>query len=267
MNGFFEELEAQLYAAAQAQTAGARARLPVRWARLRTKMRMVPALVALAVTVGVVIIAFSVGSHAHRGASQGHGGAVARPGRTTTAATTTATANPATTASGRQDCNAAGINAQPLREGTCLQNAMTVVVVNKRSTLHLKSLDARYRGFHRDGKLAIAAITIKNKLGQPQRWQHTQAAWFIPRSSAPGNHPFYAENLDAETGDQNSCLWKTGTAANGGLQPGKSVTCDVVIEIPAGADPAGSGSDLYIADFGDDASNALQPVGIIRTYH
>jgi hypothetical protein len=265
MTGFFDELEAQLHTAAQAQTAGARARLPVRWARLRTKMRVVPALVALAVTVGVVVIAFSVGSHAHRGTSQSHGVAVARPGRTTTAAT--ATANTATTSSGRPDCNAAGINAQLLREGTCLQNAMTVVVVNRSSTLHLKSLDANYGGFHRDRKFAIATITIKNKLGQPQRWQHTQAALLIPGGSAPGNHPFYVENLDAETGDHNSCLWKTGTAANGGLQPGKSVTCDVVVEIPAGADPAETGSELYIANFGDDVSNSLQPVGIIRTYH
>lgn len=267
MTSFFEELEAQLYTAAQVQTAGVRARPPARWARLRTKMRTVPALVALAVTVGVVVIAFSVGSHAHRGTSQSHGVAVPRPGRTTTAATATTTANTATTSSGTPDCNAAGINAQLLREGTCLQNAMTVVVVNKSSTLHLKSLDAIYGGFHRDGKFAIATITIRNELGHPQRWQHTQAAWFIPSGSAAGNHPFYVENLDAETGDQNSCLWKTGTAANGGLQPGESVTCDVVVEVPASADPAGSGSDLYIGNFGDDVSNALQPVGIIRTYH
>ena len=265
MNSFFEELEAQLYTAAQAQTAGSRARLPMRWVRLRTKMRVVPALAALAVTVGVVVVVLSVGSHAHRGTSQSHGVPVVRPQRTTTAAT--ATANTATTSSGPPDCNAAGINAQLLREGTCFENAMTVVVANKASTLHLKSLDASYGGFHRDGKFGIATITIKNKLGRPQRWQHTQAALFIPGGSAAGTHPFYVENIDAETGDQNSCLWKTGTAANGGLQPGESVTCDVVIEIPANADPAGSGSGLYIANFGDDVSNALQPVGIIRTYH
>ena len=265
MSSFFEELEAQLYTAAQAQTAGSGARLRMRWARLRTKMRLVPTLAALAVTVGVVVVAFSVGSHAHRGTSQSQGVAGVRPRRTTTAAT--ATANTPTTSTGRQDCNAAGINAQLLREGTCLENAMTVVVVNKASTLRLKSLDARYRGFHKDGKFGIATITIKNKLGQPQRWQHTQAALFIPGGSAAGTHPFYVENLDAETGDQNSCLWKTGTAAHGGLQPRESVTCDVVIEIPAGADPAGNGSGLYIANFGDDVSNWSQPVGIIRTYH
>jgi hypothetical protein len=174
----------------------------------------------------------------------------------------------ATTPSGPRDCNAAGINAQQLREGTCVAGAQTVVVVNKTSTLHLKSLDANYVGFHRNGKFATLTITIKNKLHTPQQWQHTMAALFIPGTSAGArNSPNYLENLDAEIGDQNSCLRKTGTAANGGLQPGASVTCDVVFDIPASAGPAASGS-LYIANFGEDVSNPSRlPVGIIRTYH
>jgi hypothetical protein len=45
------------------------------------------------------------------------------------------------------------------------------------------------------------------------------------------------------------------------------VTCDVIFEIPASADPTASGSTLGIANFGDDVSNASQPVGTIRTYH
>lgn len=178
-------------------------------------------------------------------------------------------ARTARTPSGPPDCNAAGINAQQLREGTCVAGAQTVVVVNKTSTLHLKSLDANYVGFHRNGKFATLTITIKNKLHTPQRWQPTMAALFIPgASTGAGNGPNYLENLDADTGDQNSCLQKTGTAANGGLQPGASVTCDVVFDIPASADPAVSGNGLYIANFGEDVSNPSRlPVGIIRTYH
>jgi hypothetical protein len=145
---------------------------------------------------------------------------------------------------------------------------MTVVVVNKTSTLHLKSLDAHYAGFHRHGRFAIATITITNKLGAPQQWQHTQAALLVPAAGAgTGIHPFFVESLRAETRDQNSCLWKTGTSAHGGLQPGESVTCDVVVEIPAHAAPTSTGSGLYIANFGDDVSNPSRPVGIIRTYH
>ena len=253
MNSFFDQLEDQLHTAAQAQTAATRGRLRVRSGWLKTGRRIATTLAAVAlavgVTVGVAVVAFTIGSHArHVDGRRDAGGA--------------------TTSGVPPDCNAAGIDAQQLREGTCLENATTVVVVNETSTLHLKSLDARYVGFHRHGKFAIATITITNKLGNPQQWQHTQAALFIPGAGAgAGTHPFYLETLRAETGDQNSCLWKTGTGANGGLQPGKSVTCNVVVEIPASAAPTAIGSGLYIANFGDDVSNPSRPVGIIRTYH
>jgi hypothetical protein len=173
------------------------------------------------------------------------------------------------TPSGPRDCNAAGINAQQLREGTCVAGAQTVVVVNKTGTLHLKSLDAKYVGFHRNGKVAALTITITNRLHMAQQWQPSMAALFIPgTTTGAGNSSNYLENLDADTGDQNSCLDKTGTAPNGGLQPGASVTCDVVFDIPANADPAASGSGLDIANFGEDVSNPSRlPVGIIRTYH
>lgn len=171
----------------------------------------------------------------------------------------------AATPSGPPDCNAAGINAQLLREGTCVINGTSiVVVVNRTSTLHLRSLDANYVGIHRNGTLAILTIRLTNTLHTPQQWQHTMADLFIPRTSSG---PDYLENLDAEMKDQNSCLLKTGTAANGGLQPGASVTCDLVFDIPASADPATSGSTLGIANFGDDVSNASGPVGIIRVHH
>jgi hypothetical protein len=267
VNSFFDQLEAQLRSAAQSRTAGPEARLRTRWGGLRTGARIAPIVAALAVTLGVFVAALGTGSHAHRVGRQSQGVAGSGPARTTTGATSTTTRHTATTPSSLADCNAAGINLQQLREGTCLENAETVVVVNKTSTDHLKSLDASYRGLHSHGKFAIATITIKNKLDQPQRWQHTQAALFIPGGSDVGTHPFYVEDVHAEIADQNSCLWKTGTAAHGGLQPGDSMTCDVVIQIPASADPAGNGSGLYIANFGDEVSNPLQPVGIIRTYH
>jgi hypothetical protein len=107
-------------------------------------------------------------------------------------------------------------------------------------------------------------ITIWNKLRTPQQWEHTQAALFIPGT---GSGPNYVENFAAEMRDRQACLWKTGTAAKGGLQPGAAVRCDLVFEIPTDADPASPRSTLEIANFGDDVSNASQPVGIIRTDH
>ncbi len=65
----------------------------------------------------------------------GHHNAGTRTGAAVPSGTRTAT-----TPGGPRDCNAAGINAQQLREGTCVAGAQTVVVVNKTSTLHLKSL-------------------------------------------------------------------------------------------------------------------------------
>jgi hypothetical protein len=66
MNSFLDQLEAQLQAAARARTAGSRARMRVPWGWLRTGTRVTAVLTALAVTVGVAIVAFTIGSHAHR---------------------------------------------------------------------------------------------------------------------------------------------------------------------------------------------------------
>jgi hypothetical protein len=219
--------------------------------------------IALLVAVGAIVLAghHKAGSQAGAGVPSG--------------------ASTATTPAGPPDCNAAGINAQQLGEGTCVDNGMTVVVVNKTSTLHLKSLDANYVGFHtqnslRDsiggasatakGKFAILTIKIKNKLRTAQQWQHSMAALFIA-TTGTGSGDSYSESLDAESGaDHNSCLRKTGSAAQGGLHPGASVTCDVVFDIPVTADLAAPGSGLDVANFGEDVSNpSRQPVGIIRT--
>lgn len=207
--------------------------------------------VALLVAVGALV---AVGHH-HARTKAG----ISRP----------SPAHTATTPNGPPDCNAAGINDQQLREGTCVSGANTVVVVNKASTLRLKSLDAKLMALRRNRTSAILTIAIKNKLHTPERWQHTMANLYIAgTNSGAGNSPFYDENLNAEMGDQRSCLWKTGTAARGGLPPGASATCDLVFDIPAGADPAGRSSGLYIANFGEDVSNPSRlPTGIIRTYH
>jgi hypothetical protein len=122
-------------------------------------------------------------------------------------------------------------------------------------------------GIRRTGNFAIVTLTITNKLRTPQRWLDTKDSLFIPGTNGgDGNGPYYGEDSTGDNGDQNSCLWKTGVAAQGGLQPRASLTCDVVFSVPAGDDPTSVGSTLLVANFGDDASNARQAVGVIRTY-
>jgi hypothetical protein len=265
MNSFFDRLEAQLHTAAQSRTAGSGPRVRTRSGWLRTATRIAPVLAAFAVTVGVLVVALGVGSHAHRVGRHSQGVVGSGPGSTTAGGISPTTRHTATAPGALPDCNAAGIDSQQLREGTCVVGgASIVVVVNKTSTLRLKSLNARYIGLRRHGNLATFTITVKNKLATPQLWRSRQAALFIPDT---GSGPNYLENFDAEDRDPNSCLWRVGTAGNGGLQPGASVTCDVIFEIPANADATAPGSTLGIANFGDDVSNASQPVGNIRTYH
>jgi hypothetical protein len=262
MNSFFDRLEVQLHTAAQARGAGSGARLRARWGWLRSGARLAPILAGLAVTIGVLVVALGVGSHAHRVGGHSQGGA----GSATTGVIGATTSHTPAAPRGLPECSAAGIDAQQLREGTCVVGgASIVVVVNKTSTLRLKSLTARYVGLRRAAELVTFTITVKNKLATPQLWRSpTQADLFIPGT---GSGPNFLESFAAENRDPNSCVWKVGTAGNGGLQTGASVTCDVIFEIPASADPTAPGSTLGIANFGDDVSNASQPVGTIRTYH
>ena len=105
-------------------------------------------------------------------------------------------AHTATTPNGPPDCNAAGINDQQMREGTCVSGANTVVVVNKAGTLHLQPLDAKLVALHRSGTSAILTIVIQNKLRTPERWQHSMANLYVAGTdSGAGDSPFYDENL------------------------------------------------------------------------
>jgi len=141
-------------------------------------------------------------------------------------------------------------------------------VVSNTSTLHLKSLDAKYAGLRRNRTgPTIVMLTITNKLRTPQQWLDTMDSLFIPGTNGgDGNSPYYGEDPTGDNRDRNSCLWKTGAATHGGLQPGASVTCDVAFNIPASADPLSVGSTLLVANFHDDVSNAKQAVGGIRTH-
>lgn len=201
--------------------------------------------------------------------------------RATTAAPSTLTTAAGTTASGPPDCNAAGINSAQLKEGTCTSNGQTVVIVNKASSLHLKSLDANLVGTAAhdslgsgtgqsataNGKFEILTVTLRNKLDSPQTWQNGQAILTLPTSAT--HNATYSEAFTAENGpDQNSCQWKAGGISSGPIQPGESITCDVIFDVPPSGSLTARGANLLIENFGEsDTSNPTMPLGIVRTYH
>jgi hypothetical protein len=184
----------------------------------------------------------------------------------------TATTTPA---SRLGDCNALGINPIGMREGTCTHGGITYVIVDEDHTLKLPTLWGSLSGIHTaktltndaavataQGQFLIATLGINNKLATPQTFDpgHTQQAGLILDGAV------YKEDPEAENADSDSCLRQ-----NGPIQPGGTVTCDVIFDLPASAaadlGKRGSG-DLYLVNFGSDLSGSTLPqmVGQIRLY-
>lgn len=199
---------------------------------------------------------------------------------TTTATATTSSATTSTTAtstsSGPPECNAAGMNDKGLKQGTCISGGNTLVIVNKESTLHLKSLDVKLNGITTqdslsnssgmsataNGKFAIFSITLKNKLDTPQQWQTGQAGFYFATSSTGASS--YNEDFNAENGpDGKSCLFSSA-GLNGGIPPGESITCDVVFDVPASADISSHGSDFELGNFG--STDLSSPTGPLESF-
>lgn len=181
--------------------------------------------------------------------------------------------------SGPPDCDAAGMNAVQLKEGTCVSSGQTLVIVNKGTPAHMKTLDATLvstntqnslsdngQSATANGQFAILTITLTNKLDTPQQWHNGQAGLELATGHNSGSS--YSEDFQAENGpDQNSCLWKAGSISQG-IQPGESVTCDVIFDIPASASLTSTGTTLVIGNFGEnDYSHPTMPVAVLRTYH
>jgi hypothetical protein len=152
------------------------------------------------------------------------------------------------------------------------------VIVNKGTTLHLRSLDATLEGFRQSPslgpsgprapahqKLAVFSIKLTNRLGTPQHWQANEAVLFISTSKGTGNT--YAEDAAVEGGPgSNACLTKI-SPTTAGIRPGASISCELVFAVPASANAAAFGSTLDIANFGHSEGDPSQPVGVIRTFH
>jgi hypothetical protein len=192
---------------------------------------------------------------------------------TATSTSTPSTAStPTTTTTSSTDCTTLGIDPTGMREGTCTHAGVTYVIVDMDHTLKLHTLSAKLNriqttnslnGTAAQGKFIVPSLTITNHLELPQTFdaRGTQQAGLIL------NGTVYTEASSAEKSDSASCL-----SQDVRIPAGKSETCDVVFEVPAGSVPDlgkhGSG-DLYIVDFGSDLAGSTSPqtVGQIRLYH
>jgi hypothetical protein len=208
-------------------------------------------------------------------------------GQATTTVTKTVTVPPAATATTPATpppkptgCDELGINATQLHEGKCVGDGYHYNVVNKASTLRMKTLTVNLAGIRTtdalsdpngmdsktaDGKFVVVTLNVTNRTHAPAAWQSDQTLLALGNGTHTDDQ--YSESFNAENGaDQNSCLWKVGGALNGSLQPGMSATCDVVFDVPAHAKLERTGSNLVVADLGTDV-NSASTFGLIRTYH
>jgi uncharacterized protein YceK len=197
-------------------------------------------------------------------------------GGSSTTSTTATTTAPAVVKK-RTDCNALGITEKGLREGACTKDGDQYYVVNRGHTAHLKTLTVSLQGLTAQdslsngssesatarGKFVIATLTLTNKTHSPETWENGQASL----AAGPNGVNAYSENFEAENGpDEHSCLWVAGAASNGGLQPGETVSCDVVFDIPTNMSATARGSEVFVTNFGDNASSATD-FAVLRTYH
>ncbi len=198
---------------------------------------------------------------------------------TTIAATSSPSTTISTTSSSTSkptDCNALGIDSKGLREGTCFTNGEKFTVVNKASTLHLRSLTAKFNGARTqnslsapastataNGEFVIISLTIANKLDTPQTFDQIGT----PQTALELGNKVYTEDFQAENGpDQQSFI--ANQLSQNGIQPGESKTGDVVFDVPSRAvselDKTGN---IIVVNFGDAAQSPSGTIGVIRTYH
>ncbi len=175
------------------------------------------------------------------------------------------------------DCDARGINAKKLGEGTCTSGGTTLTVVNKGSTLRLKSLTATLNGIRTTdsvgsyvgrsiarGRFVLFTLTVTNRLETPQNFDGIGAR----QTALSLGADTYTEDFNAENGrDLASCLSKDG-AGSSPVQPGESITCEVIFDVPAiGVAKLNTDGNLEITNFGEDVSSSTGPIGLFRTYH
>lgn len=174
-----------------------------------------------------------------------------------------------TAESGESDCDEKGINGEKRKEGTCSEGGQKLVVVNKGSTLELKSLDAKLLGIQTNKSLSsdyasetasgvyvTAELAITNKTHGPAEFEEGQCTLLID-----GN--VYTQDFEVQNGtEQRSFLW----SVEGGIPAQGTVTGTVTFDVPAKvARHVGKTGNIDISNFGEEVGNTGE-LGVIRTY-
>jgi hypothetical protein len=195
---------------------------------------------------------------------------------TATPTSTTPTTPPTPVVNPNDNCEAKGIDAQRLRQGSCKTKGTAITVVNSDRSLGLKSLTLRINRISTSnslsdgsgqsaiahGRFVTVNVTVGNRADSAQTFDGVgtqQTQLFLSKDT-------FNEDFEAENGpDQNSCLWN---APDAGIQPEETQTCDVVFDVPSHLigqiDTTGN---LDVINFGDDLSSPTGTIGVIRTYH
>jgi Domain of unknown function (DUF4352) len=167
------------------------------------------------------------------------------------------------------DCDEKGINGEERKEGSCSEDGQKLVVVNKGSTLELKSLDAKLLGIQANeslgseyesetasGTYLTAELAITNKTHGPAEFEESQCTLLIDNN-------VYTQDFEVQNGtEQRSFLW----SVEGGIPAQGTVTGTVTFDVPPKvAKRVGKAGNIDISNFGEEVGNANE-LGIIRTY-
>jgi Domain of unknown function (DUF4352) len=186
------------------------------------------------------------------------------PTTSTAVATTTSSAAP----TGPPDCATVAFQAPK-----CTSNGILFTVVHGMQTLHLKTLDVNVVGVRTastvssgtgisataTGEFLIISIHVANKTSTPETSDGGgfQNQDMLQLSGATYTEDFHAENQ----ADQQSFVTN-----NSPIQPGESVTGDLVFDVPTSAASGATKNPragLVIANFGDDLSQMPSSLGLI----
>jgi Domain of unknown function (DUF4352) len=148
----------------------------------------------------------------------------------------------------------------------CTSDGVPLVFAHQGAPIHLKSLTAHLNGTSTatslsdqvstvtaQGEFVLISLTIANTTTSPQTFANPgtePTALYIGKDQ-------YSEDFDAENGpDQHSCV----ALDESPTQPGASLTCDVVYDVPTAAVKTAEtdGYKLFVVNYGDDlSSNAV----------
>lgn len=222
-------------------------------------MRKALALLALAVGLS------ACGGGSTEGPGQ-DGGTVATP----TAAPRARGGNGGNGRPATQNCTDAGITTPPYNEGTCVQRGTRFVVVNGRSVMSLRTLDASLRGFSvadaipgpngeatPQGAFLLVRLSIQNTTGQVVRFAPNQTLLELDGEQ-------FQERTDVEENTHRGAL---AFSSRDPIAPGETAEGAVVFDIPVDAiERVTARGHLLLANFDGNPPGKQREFGQFRVY-